>query len=138
MSPFKECSTDRANLRRLMRALRKKGAFARMGLMYHQSNANFEARWRTKPGTALVYCTKQEIERVFHPDDGMCWNTLYLNFDIHMPDGMKQLSAEYDQAVRGVAHLILTTAEELGIPNIEWDGEIGECVSMTPRPERLK
>jgi hypothetical protein len=139
MELFKECCTDRANLRRLMRTLRMKGAFARMGFRSNLSDARSEADLRSKPGQPLIYCTQPDLDRAFLSSDGMCWNTLWITFDIHVPEDMQLSNTEkFDQAVRGVVQLVLSTAEELGITNIKWDGDIGTCIAMRPRSERLK
>jgi hypothetical protein len=129
-------NTDRENLRLLMRALRKKGAFARMGFHFYPSDANFRAHMDSHPGQPLVYCTKQALANAFGEYDEMVWYKLYLTFGVRRPDNVGAFSKEHKQAVRGVAHLIISTAEELGIPNIDWADDIGTCVAMMPRPER--
>ena len=132
-------NTDRENLRRLMRALRKKGVFARMGFHYTYAVAHRKAVWECKPGQPYVFCTKGDLGHAINPDDQMCRNNLWLTVNVCLPAGMAVFGEKHDQAVRGVAHLVLTTAEELGITNINWDEDAGagSDVSMDPRPEYL-
>ncbi len=121
-----------------MRVLRQKGVFARMGFRSHYSDAGTKANLQSQPGQPLVYCTHKDLKGVFD-DGGMCCNTLWITFSIHVPEDMDLSNTEkFDQAVRGVVQLVLSTAEELGITNIEWDGNVGTHITMRPRPERLR
>ncbi len=113
-----------------MRVLRQKGAFAKMGFRF--SDVQTKAYSQSEPGQAIVFCTKPDLDAAFDINN-MCQNTLWIAYTIHMPQGMLSDGKEYKRATRGVVHLVLTTAEELGITNIEWDGNTGTCIAMRPR-----